>query len=82
MRVRKLGGRDFRRYRTFDIDLALAKSEENPVYYVQYAHARICTNTLHALANPSTRYRGMDRCGIRLSPYPDDDGEFSASTTG
>jgi arginyl-tRNA synthetase len=27
----------------FDIDLALAKSEENPVYYVQYAHARVCT---------------------------------------
>ncbi|NLY34656.1 MAG: arginine--tRNA ligase [Alcaligenaceae bacterium] len=26
----------------FDIDLALAKGEENPVYYVQYAHARIC----------------------------------------
>ena len=24
----------------FDVDLALAKSEENPVYYVQYAHAR------------------------------------------
>ena len=28
---------------TFDIDLALAKSEDNPVYYVQYAHARICS---------------------------------------
>jgi arginyl-tRNA synthetase len=28
---------------TFDIDLALAKSDENPVYYVQYAHARICS---------------------------------------
>jgi arginyl-tRNA synthetase len=27
----------------FDIDLALAKSNENPVYYVQYAHARICS---------------------------------------
>ena len=27
----------------FDIDLALAKSEDNPVYYVQYAHARICS---------------------------------------
>ncbi|ETD70038.1 arginyl-tRNA synthetase [Pelistega indica] len=27
---------------TFDIDLALSKGEENPVYYVQYAHARIC----------------------------------------
>ncbi|MGV7247247.1 hypothetical protein ACRXB1_37490, partial [Caballeronia sp. M23-90] len=27
----------------FDIDLALKQSDENPVYYVQYAHARICT---------------------------------------
>ncbi|MCY7372075.1 MAG: arginine--tRNA ligase [Polaromonas sp.] len=25
----------------FDVDLALAKNNENPVYYVQYAHARI-----------------------------------------
>jgi arginyl-tRNA synthetase len=27
---------------TFDIDLAKSQSEENPVYYVQYAHARVC----------------------------------------
>ncbi|WP_096437697.1 arginine--tRNA ligase [Alteribacter populi] len=27
----------------FDMDLAVSKSNENPVYYVQYAHARICT---------------------------------------
>lgn len=27
----------------FDIDLALSQSDENPVYYVQYAHARICS---------------------------------------
>jgi len=27
----------------FDVDLALAKNEENPVYYVQYAHARVCS---------------------------------------
>ena len=27
----------------FDIDLALAKNNENPVYYVQYAYARICS---------------------------------------
>lgn len=27
----------------FDVDLALQKSEENPVYYVQYAHARVCS---------------------------------------
>ena len=27
----------------FDLDLAAEKSSENPVYYVQYAHARICS---------------------------------------
>ena len=27
----------------FDLDLAKSKSNENPVYYVQYAHARICS---------------------------------------
>ncbi|MCE2780707.1 arginine--tRNA ligase [Limnohabitans sp.] len=31
----------------FDIDLALAQNNDNPVYYVQYAHARICS-VLHA----------------------------------
>jgi arginyl-tRNA synthetase len=28
---------------TFDIDLARSQSEENPVYYVQYAHARVAS---------------------------------------
>jgi arginyl-tRNA synthetase len=28
---------------TFDIDLALAQSNDNPVYYIQYAHARTCS---------------------------------------
>lgn len=27
----------------FDIDLALSQSSDNPVYYIQYAHARICS---------------------------------------
>ena len=27
----------------FDLDLAKSKSNENPVYYIQYAHARICS---------------------------------------
>ncbi|MFJ7567853.1 arginine--tRNA ligase [Herminiimonas sp. NPDC097707] len=27
----------------FDVDVALSQSDENPVYYVQYAHARICS---------------------------------------
>jgi arginyl-tRNA synthetase len=27
----------------FDVDLARERSDENPVYYVQYAHARVCS---------------------------------------
>ncbi len=27
----------------FDIELAKSQSDENPVYYVQYAHARVCS---------------------------------------
>lgn len=27
----------------FDLDLAKSRSNENPVYYIQYAHARICS---------------------------------------
>ena len=27
----------------FDMDLAVSKSNENPVYYAQYAHARVCS---------------------------------------
>ena len=32
----------------FDIDLAKDQSEKNPVYYLQYAHARICNILKHA----------------------------------
>src|SRR5699024_9168257 len=35
-------GKDAMRY-FFNMDLARSQSNENPVYYVQYAHARICT---------------------------------------
>ncbi|WP_430460428.1 arginine--tRNA ligase [Thalassolituus sp. LLYu03] len=28
---------------TFDIDLARSQSSDNPVYYIQYAHARVCS---------------------------------------
>ena len=36
----------------FDIDLALKQNDENPVHYVQYAHARICS----VIAECKTRY--------------------------
>jgi len=34
----------------FDLDLAKSESSENPVYYVQYAHARICSILRQAVA--------------------------------
>ncbi|MFC6281430.1 MULTISPECIES: arginine--tRNA ligase [Polaromonas] len=43
----------------FDIDLALAKNNENPVYYVQYAHARICS-VLAAWGGDETSLKGVD----------------------
>ena len=43
----------------FDIDLALAKNNENPVYYVQYAHARICS-VLTAWAGDQAVLKAVD----------------------
>ena len=39
---------------TFDLDLAVKQSNENPVYYVQYGHARISSLIAHARSNPAT----------------------------
>jgi arginyl-tRNA synthetase len=39
----------------FDMDLAVSKSNENPVFYVQYAHARICSI-----------FRQAEEAGIKL----------------
>ncbi|HQR10034.1 MAG TPA: arginine--tRNA ligase [Casimicrobiaceae bacterium] len=36
----------------FDIDLARSKSDENPVYYLQYAHARVCSVLKQAAMTP------------------------------
>ncbi len=40
----------------FDLDLAVEKSSQNPVYYVQYAHARIC-NIVKKLAEENIQPR-------------------------
>ncbi|HBE74005.1 MAG TPA: arginine--tRNA ligase [candidate division Zixibacteria bacterium] len=39
----------------FDLDLAKKQSDENPVFYVQYAHARICSILQHAEAKDVRR---------------------------
>ncbi len=69
----------------FDVDLALSQSEENPVYYVQYAHARICSvlaqaataglaidedRALHVSLAPLTGAREQALLA-RLADYPD-----------
>ena len=52
---------------TFDVDLAQSRSDENPVYYVQYAHARICS----VLAQAAERGWTLDEAGalsVDLAP--------------
>ena len=43
----------------FDLDLAVKNDSENPVYYVQYAHARICS-ILKKLESEGVTFRGLD----------------------
>jgi len=50
----------------FDIDLALSQSEENPVYYVQYAHARICS----VLAQPGVDQQAVAQADGSLLTAP------------
>ncbi len=45
----------------FDLDLAKSKSNDNPVYYVQYAHARICS-VFRQLAEKGL---GFSTCGAQ-----------------
>lgn len=52
----------------FDLDLAIRENSENPVYYVQYAHARICS-ILRALERENLAYTGLD--GVDLSLLAD-----------
>lgn len=64
----------------FDIDLALSQSNENPVYYIQYAHARICS-VLRQWGGDSVSLVDVDLAPLkvpheinlmqRLSAYPE-----------
>jgi arginyl-tRNA synthetase len=51
----------------FDLDLARRQSEENPVYYVQYAHARICSIRREAAARG---FPGPDPTALHLLSDP------------
>lgn len=49
----------------FDLELAIRQDSENPVYYVQYAHARICT-MLSALAAERHALPGVEALDASL----------------
>lgn len=49
--------RDTNTHLDFDLDLAVEESSKNPVFYVQYAHARIC-RVLEKMADDGARYEG------------------------
>lgn len=68
----------------FDLDLAVKQSNENPVYYVQYAHARICS-MLRLLESEGVKVHGADEVDLaklaapeelelmkKLADYPDE----------
>ncbi len=51
--------RSFHSHLDFDLTLAKTQSSENPVYYIQYVHARICSI-----------FREAESRGIHLSDHP------------
>lgn len=64
----------------FDVNLALQQNDENPVFYVQYAHARICSilqqwggqfETLHNANLSLLDSKAADHLLRRLSEYPE-----------
>lgn len=68
----------------FDLDLAVKQSNENPVYYVQYAHARICS-MLRLIESEGTKVPAADEADLtkltateeldlirKLAEYPDE----------
>ena len=92
--LRKEVGRDAARYfyvmrrceqhLDFDLDLARSQSADNPVYYVQYAHARVCSVLRQAAEKgipiePTAGERNLERLGEEherallrtLSRYPE-----------
>jgi len=55
---------------TFDVDLALAKSNENPVYYIQYAHARAASilRKAHEALGDGAAMTGLDHLNCLTEP--------------
>ena len=56
----------------FDLDLAVRQDSENPVYYVQYAHARICSLISRLAEEDGVKVPGADQADAKVLTAPEE----------
>lgn len=55
----------------FDLDLAVSQTSQNPVYYVQYAHARICS-VLKKMNEEGIEVKNLDKAALSVLTAPEE----------
>lgn len=55
----------------FDLDLAVSQTSQNPVYYVQYAHARICS-VLKKMNEEGIEIKSLDKAALSVLTAPEE----------
>ena len=55
----------------FDLDLAVSQTSQNPVYYVQYAHARICS-VLKKMNEEGIEIKSLDKAALSVPTAPEE----------
>lgn len=55
----------------FDLDLAVSQTSQNPVYYVQYAHARICS-VLKKMNEEGIEVKSLDKAALSVLTAPEE----------
>ncbi len=55
----------------FDLDLAVSQTSQNPVYYVQYAHARICS-VLKKMNEEGIEVKCLDKVALSVLTAPEE----------
>lgn len=55
----------------FDLDLAVSQTSQNPVYYVQYAHARICS-VLKKMNEEDIEVKSLDKAALSVLTAPEE----------
>lgn len=55
----------------FDLDLAVSQTSQNPVYYVQYAHARICS-VLKKMNEEGIEVKRLDKAALSVLTAPEE----------